>query len=156
MDRFRNINYPYKDQDDTFTARGLHLNMLVDEINSLDDTSPVVVGASGVLDIILGESRDIDSAFIDYKAAWPDTLAPGQLQQDQTGKLIVNNSLEHALNPELTWTREAVRSAGSSNPVLAGIDFLKIGLNLVMRVTNNSLTYTLNFSYTVKLMSYAG
>ena len=35
MDQFRNINYPYKTQDDTFIARGLQLNTIVDEINSI-------------------------------------------------------------------------------------------------------------------------
>ena len=37
MDHFRNINYPYRTDDDTFIARGLQLNMTVDEINNIID-----------------------------------------------------------------------------------------------------------------------
>jgi len=154
MDKFRNVNYPYATPDDTFIARGYQLNQIVDEINSLSIGVPVVVSTSEVTDIVLGRSDSIDAAFIDYKVAWPDTPAPAALQQDQTGKLIVNNSLEHALNPEITWTREAATSAGSRNPVLLGIEFLKVGTNIVMRLTNNSPTYKMEFLYSAKLMSY--
>ncbi len=38
MDNFRNVKYDYKDQHDTFVARGLQLNMIVDKLNSFNET----------------------------------------------------------------------------------------------------------------------
>jgi len=38
MEHFRNIKYDYATSDDTFIARGLHLNQIIDEINTVAST----------------------------------------------------------------------------------------------------------------------
>jgi len=153
MDRFRNINYPYADQDDTFQARGLHLNMLVDEINNRDSGVEVPVIEWGTsTDIVLGLSTEIDAVFIDYRAKFPSSSAIG-LQMDETGKLVVNNSSEHTEKTALTHTREAGNhSQGSLTNV--GIDVVLVGLNIVLRVSNGS-SYDMDFTFTSKIMRYA-
>ena len=154
MDRFRNINYPYRDQDDTFIARGLQLNMIVDEINNLSRGVEVPeIAFGGSTDISLGQSKDIDAVFIDYKGKFPTSSAISP-NKDEVGTLEVNNSSEHVNQPQLIWTREATFTE-ATQPQSIDIEFLVVGAQLVMRVTNNSGD-TLNFTFTAKIMSYAG
>jgi len=47
MEKFRNIEYPYKNENDTFIIRGLQANQLVDAVNNLGD------GAVGATDTII-------------------------------------------------------------------------------------------------------
>lgn len=151
MDRFRNINYPYRNQDDTFDAKGLQLNMIVDEINRITEGIEVApIGLLGVTDVILGQSKDIDSATIDYKASFPDKAIGSNA--DQSGVLVVNNSSEHAGIPDLSWTRESVNHASGSEET-AEIEFLVVSANLVMRITNTSGN-DLQFIYTLKILKY--
>jgi hypothetical protein len=151
MDKFRNINYPYANQDDTFTARGLHLNMLVDEINKISEGITVdPITFLGVTDVILGQSKDIDSAVIDYKTSYPDKNIGSNA--DQSGTFVVNNSSEHANIPDLSWTRESTNHASGSEEI-ADIEFLVVSNNLVMRITNNSGN-PLYFIYTIKILKY--
>lgn len=151
LKRFRNINYPYKDQDDTFIARGYHLNVLVDDINNLHVGFDVVpIDAAGTTDVILGRSKDIDAAFIDYKAIFPDVNIGSNL--DQAGTLEVSNSSE-AILPDLSWTRESTNHTVGAELTVT-IEFLIVGADLVMRLTNTS-SYTMNFTYTAKIVSYA-
>ena len=154
MDKFRNINYPYRTQDDTFDAKGLQLNMIVDEINNLSigvEVPEIVFGGS--TDITLGLSKDIDAAFIDYKGKFPTSsgISPNQ---DEVGTLEVNNSSEHANKPQLIWTRECTFTE-DTQPNSIEIEFLVVATNLIMRVTNTSGN-TLDFTFTAKIMSYAG
>jgi hypothetical protein len=153
MDRFRNINYPYRTQDDTFDAKGLQLNMIVDEINNLSRGVEVPeIAFGGSTDIPLGQSKDIDAVFIDYKGKYPTSsgISPNQ---DEVGTLEVNNSSEHANAPQLIWTREATYTS-ASQPQNIEIEFLVVGAELIMRVTNTSGD-TLHFIFTAKIMSYA-
>jgi len=150
MDRFRNINYPYANQDDTFTARGLQLNMIVDEINKIHTEVKVpTIVSLGVTDIILGLSEDIDSATINYKAIFNKTIGSNP---DQSGNLVVNNSSETVL-PALSWTRETTNHVAGSEET-AQIEFLIVGLDLVMRITNTS-SVSLQFIYSINILKYA-
>ena len=154
MDKFRNINYPYATPDDTFIARGLQLNMIVDEINNLSIGVEVPeIAFGGSTDITLGLSKDIDAAFIDYKGKYPDSSAISP-NYDEVGTLEVNNSSENANKPQLIWTREATFTE-STTPANIDIEFLVTGGALIMRVTNNSGN-TLYFTFTAKILSYAG
>ena len=150
MDRFRNINYPYRDQDDTFTARGLHLNMIVDEINNITEGIQIVpvIAALGTTDVILGTSQDIDSATINYKVILAKTIGSNP---DQSGNLVVNNSSEETL-PALSWTRESTNHVAGSEEAVT-IEFLVVSNNLVMRITNTS-GYDLQFIYTLNILKY--
>ena len=47
MEKFRNIEYDYRTEDDIFVGRGFHLNQIVDAINNLGD------GAVGATDTIM-------------------------------------------------------------------------------------------------------
>lgn len=154
MDRFRNINYPFANDDDTFIARGYNLNQIVDEINSLSIGVEVPdIAVAGSTDLILGLSTEIDAAFIDYRASFPLSSAIGS-QMDETGKIVVNNSSEHVNKTALTHTREAGNhSQGSLTNV--EIDVVLVGLNIVLRVTNGT-SYTMKFTYTPKIIKYAG
>lgn len=153
MDKFRNVNYPYVNQDDTFDAKGLHLNMIVDEINSRDvgtEVPDIAFGDSA--DLILGLSTDIDAAFIDYRASFPLSSAIGT-QLDETGTIVVNNSSEHINKTALTHTRESGNhSQGSLTNV--GIDVVLVGLYIVLRITNGT-SDNMKFTYTPKIMKYA-
>ena len=151
MDKFRNVNYPYRTPDDTFDAKGLQLNMIVDEINKLTEGTEVLpITFLGITDVVLGQSKDIDSAVVDYKAIFPDKLIGSNT--DQSGTLVVNNSSDHAGIPDLSWTRESVNHAsGSENS--AGIAFLIVGGNLVMRLSNTTGN-PLYFVYSVKILNY--
>jgi hypothetical protein len=152
MDKFRNVNYPYATPDDTFDAKGLQLNMIVDEINNLSRGVEVPeIAFGGSTDITLGQSKDIDAAFIDYKGKYPDSsgISPNI---DEVGTLEVNNSSEHSNKPQLIWTRE-VTFTDSTNPQSIEIEFVIVGAELVMRITNTSGN-TLKFTYTAKLMSH--
>ena len=150
MDKFRNVEYDYRTPDDSFDAKGLHLNMIVDEINELTagiDLLPV--SFLGVTDIVLGRQLDIDAAFIDYKIKYPDYSI---VNADQSGKLEVNNSMYPGDAPTLSWTRESVNhTVGTEENVT--IEFLIVGADLVMRVTNTSGS-ELEFTYTLKILSY--
>ncbi len=152
LQRFRNITYPYANDDDTFVARGYHLNVLVDTINEYQigvEVDPI--DFTGSIDIVLGNSVDIDAAYIDYKGKFPDSSAISP-NYDEAGKIIVNNSSEHVNKPQLIWTREAAFTEGTT-PTNIDIEFLVISNQLTMRVTNNSGN-TLHFTFTAKLMSY--
>ena len=154
MDYFRNINYPYRTQDDTFDAKGLQLNMIVDEINALSIGAEVPdIAFGGSTDINLGQSKDIDAAFIDYRASFPDSSGIGS-QMDETGKLMINNSSEHANQTALTHTREA-GNHGQGSLTNVEIDVLKVGAAIIMRVTNGT-SNTMKFTYTSKIIRYAG
>ena len=151
---FRNITYPYQTADDTFVARGYHLNLLRDEILrvggglTLDMPS---TGASTVTDILLGFSADIDAAFIDYKYFFP--LRTGT-NIDQTGSLNINNSLEHAVPglQGIVVQRESVNhDTGYEN--LVTMDCVKITDLLYLRVTNTT-TDDMVFIYSQKFMKY--
>lgn len=149
MDRFRNVNYPYKNQDDTFTARGLHLNMLVDEINDLHTGIEVpTIDSLGVTDVVLGRSKEIDSATINYKAIFDKTIGSNP---DQSGTLVVNNSSDEVLS-ELSWTRETTNHYSGSEEILT-IEFLVVGVELIMRLTNTS-SNALQFIYTINTLKY--
>jgi hypothetical protein len=153
MDKFRNVNYPYATPDDTFDAKGLQLNMIVDEINNLTrgvEVPEITFGVS--TDITLGQSKDIDAVFIDYKGKFPTSSAISP-NQDEVGTLEVNNSSEHVNKPQLIWTRECTYTS-ASQPQNIDIEFLVVGAELIMRVTNNSGN-TLHFTFTAKIMSYA-
>jgi hypothetical protein len=154
MDRFRNINYPYANQDDTFQARGLHLNMIVDEINNLHSGVPVDdITNTEVRDIVLGLSKDIDAAFIDYKYTIP--TSPGIFNNwDQSGRLQANNSSEHANSPALSWTQESTNHAPGAESIVLTFEFVVVEGNLILRVTNHA-TYTVQFTYTLKILKYA-
>ena len=152
MDRFRNINYPFANDDDTFIARGYNLNQIVDEINSWSVGVASTVGAAGAEDIVLGLSEDIDAAFIDYKATFPGSPGIGS-NFDQVGVLEVNNSSEHASNTGLSWTRESVNHGSGTEESSVAIEFLVVGANLIMRVTNTS-GYSMEFMYSIKTMNY--
>jgi hypothetical protein len=150
MDKFRNVNYNYQTPDDSFIARGLQLNMIVDEINDITaGISPDPIASVGVTDIVLGPEKDIDAAFIDYKATFPTYSL---VNVDQTGKLEVNNSMYHGDAPKLSWTREStVQTSGTENVV--GIEFLIVVNDLVMRVTNTT-GVDMNFNYSLKILNY--
>ena len=149
MDKFRNVNYPYRTPDDTFDAKGLQLNMIVDEINRYHTAVKVPVVASlGVTDVILGLSEDIDSATINYKAIFNKTIGSNP---DQSGNLVVNNSSETVLSA-LSWTRESTNHVSGSEET-AQIEFLIVGLDLVMRITNTS-SVSLQFIYSINILKY--
>lgn len=151
LQRFRNITYPYQNQDDTFTARGYHLNQLVDAINNLHSGIPEEIDGLGSSDIVLGRSRDIDAAFIDYSYIFPGEPGIGG-NYDQTGSMSVNNSSNHTESSQLSWQRESINHTGGVEQVVT-IEFVVVGLDLVMRVTNTT-SYAMKFSYTPKLMSH--
>ena len=150
MDKFRNVNYPYANDDDSFIARGLHLNQIVDEINSWSIGNPVIVAALGATDIVLGPSEDIDAGFVDFKAIFPAFGGPG-INPDQVGQIVINNSSEE-IYPDLSHTIEYTVHGGDPHSDLT-IDVLKVVNDLVLRVTNVS-GYELNFLYNLKSMKY--
>ena len=151
---FKNITYPYQTADDTFVARGYHLNLLRDEILKIGEGVTVDMpstGASTVTDILLGFSSDIDVVFIDYKYTFPARIGTNI---DQTGSLNINNSLEHAvpLLQSIVVQRESVNHiTGYEN--LVTIDCVKVSDFLYLRVTNTT-TDDMAFIYTQKLVKY--
>lgn len=150
ISKFRNIPYPYANQNDTFIARGYHLNELVDEINKLTAGVPVEIPISGNLEVELGEARFIDAAFIDYKAIFP--TAPSNI--NQVGEVQVNNDYNHSSEPSITWSRESTNpNIGSEEG--ATFEFVVIDSKLVFRITNTT-SYPMEFTFTVKLVQYAG
>lgn len=151
LQRFRNITYPYANDDDTFVARGYHLNQIVDEI--VGSSEPVEILFGGSTDITLGFSTDIDAAFIDYKGKFPTSSAISS-NVDEVGEIVVNNSSEHLNKPQLIWTRECAFTE-STTPANIGIEFLIVAGKLVMRISNASGN-TLHFTFTAKIMNYAG
>lgn len=151
MDKFRNITYPYQNDDDVFVARGYHLNQIVDEINNLHSGTPVDVGASGSEDVILGRSKDIDSAFIDYSYIFPGEPGIGG-NYDQTGSISVNNSSQHTTSSQLSWQRESISHTGGTEQLVT-IEFVIVGADLVMRITNTT-GYAMKFAFTPKLVSH--
>ena len=154
LKKFRNITYPYRTDDDTFIARGYHLNVLVDAINDIDTGVNVPIDAAGSADIILGLSKDIDAAFIDYKLHCPDTVIT---DYDQSGHLEVNNSLEHPepARQAVTWTRESTNhAAGSGSEEVVTFAFLKVGADLIMRVTNTT-GEPMQLTFTANILTYA-
>ncbi len=146
---FKNVNYPYKDQDDTFFARGLHLNMLRNWVISLFNGISISAPWNEGLSIVLGRSENIDGAEIDYNGVFPGSPGIGG-QYDQVGELSINNSMEHASNQRLSFTRESVNHGGGTSTNI-DIDIVKSGDNLVMIVTNNT-GYDMDFSYTLKIL----
>ena len=149
MDRFRNINYPYANDDDTFIARGYHLNQIVDEINDQHTGIEVPeIPSLGSTDIVLGRSDDVDSATVQYKAIFDKTVGSST---DQSGTLVVNNSLEETL-PDISWSRESVNHASGSEEIMT-VEFLKVGIDLVLRITNTSGN-ALKFIYTFNTLKY--
>lgn len=152
LKKFRNINYPYRTDDDTFIGRGYHLNVLVDAINGITSGENVDFDPVGSGDIVLGLSKDIDAAFIDYKLHFPETALT---DYDQTGTLEVNNSLEHdeVDRRKITWTRESTNHAAGTEEAVT-FEFLKVGADLVMRVTNTT-GEPVKFTFTAKLLNYA-
>jgi len=156
---FKNVNYPYKDQHDTFIARGYHLNLLreaiVERQTGISLPTPLPWGQT--TDIVLGPSEEIDACTINYKATFPNS-SPIGAQYDETGTLEVNNSSEHANKPALSWTRECTNHGqGFSGTTSVGISFLisVVGGNLIMRLTNNGST-NMQFVYNiVKTLKHA-
>ena len=147
LPRFRNINYPYANDDDTFIARGYHLNQLRDEINLGESGAAVEVAASAVVDITLGLSTEIDAVFIYYKILYVGADYP-----DEVGKLEIKNSMEHATvgQQDVTIERESSTLQSSED---VDIDSVRVGLNLMLRVTNNYAN-DIVFLYSPKIMTY--
>jgi len=150
MDKFRNIEYDYRTPNDSFIARGLQLNQIVDEINGMTIGNPVVLTNSGIdtVDISLGKIGDIDAVEIGYKATFD---IPAGSSLDQSGTLNVNNSMDNLI-PKLSWTRESVNHTQGSEEELE-IEFVSLAGYLIMRVTNTTL-YNLEFTYNTKILRY--
>lgn len=148
MERFRNIIYPYQNEDDTFIARGYHVNQIVDALNDSQSGAIVdVIASTGISDLVIGRQDTIDAIFIDYSYKTGDTV----VNRNQSGHIKVENSNSEA-TPVISWTRESVvHTAGTEEDVT--FEFVIDGYNLVMRVTNSS-GYDLSLAYTAKIMKY--
>ena len=93
MDYFRNINYPYATDDDSFIARGLQLNMTVDEINNIIDglaeaittTTLTVTGAVTFSGLNIDNTEDTLLGFTTNASTRPKIL--------NDGKEAINNHL---------------------------------------------------------------
>ncbi len=146
---FKNTNYPYKDADDTFIARGLHLNMLRNWVLSLFNGTPSDVPWGQTASITLGKSEDIEGAVINYKSVFPGSPGIG-INYDEVGRIEVNNSSDHTENPQLHHTRTTTNHSQGSLTNTA-IDVIKSGENLVMTVGNGT-GYDMKFTYTLKIL----
>jgi hypothetical protein len=152
MKKFRNINYNYATPDDSFIARGLQLNEIVDEINNIyRGVSPEAIAASGGTMIIqLAKSEDLEQAIIDYKYTVPGASEIGG-NADQTGQLRINNSMESP-NQSLSHIRESENhGSGSEDQVV--FDVTHDGKYINLEITNN-LGNPIEFNYTLKIMKY--
>jgi len=150
---FRNVNYPYKDQHDTFIARGYHLNLLRDAIieSEAGTNLPTPLPWGQTANIVLGLSEDIDGCIINYKATFPDSSAIGA-QYDEVGTVEINNSSEHVNKSALSWTRECTNH-GQGFLDVVDIDILKVGDEIVLRLINGGSTDML-FTYTSKILKH--
>jgi hypothetical protein len=146
MDRFRNINYPYANQDDTFTARGFQLNMIVDEINALSIGTPVIVEKLGTTDVVIGLTDKVKAAFIDY---WTDTADTFITNYAQTGTIEIRNGLEHPNVPTL----DMIRHSSGNQPQQPTIVVIQDAGNIVLRITNTT-ALDMEFLMSTKIISY--
>ena len=137
MDRFRNVNYPYRNQDDSFIARGLHLNMIVDEINQ-DNAIELEIGTT---DIILGPSKTLKAVDLTYVALYPD-YGPGS--RDSAGEITIMNGMDSD-TPRLDWYHDST----TDNTSVIILTPMIVGSNLILRV-QNLISFTLQFSLNAK------
>lgn len=153
LPKFKNVNYPYKDQHDTFIARGYHLNLLRGAILTEEsgENLPTPLPWGQTANIILGESVDIDGCIINYKATFPNS-SPIGAQYDEVGTVEINNSSEHVNKTALSWTRECTNH-GQGSLTQVDIDILKTGDNLVLRLINGGSSDML-FTFTKKILSH--
>ena len=90
LPRFTNRNYPYANQDDTFHGRGLHLNMIRDElINTAGISGQADIIGSATVNIVLGKSEDIDAAYLDYKTIFAG-IGAIDANPNEVGHLYIN------------------------------------------------------------------
>lgn len=142
LQKFRNVIYPYKDQDDTFIARGYHLNLIVDAFNAAPEGGGQAVElpfGDPDVDIILGVSADTNAVNVLYAANYPDA---GPSNMDSAGKLIISNGAESDI-PRLEWEHDSTRD-NTSNLTLTP---MVVGDDLVLRVSNlsgNTLHFSMN------------
>lgn len=146
MNRFRNINYPYANPDDTFIARGLQLNMIVDEINAITIGTPVIIEKSGTTDVVIGLISKVKAAFIDY---WTDTADTFITNYAQTGTVEIRNGLEHPNTPVL----DMLRHSSGNQPQQPTIAVIQDAGNIVLRITNTT-ALAMEFLMSAKIISY--
>jgi hypothetical protein len=146
MDRFRNINYPYRNQDDTFDAKGLQLNMIVDEINRITIGVPVIVEKSGTTDVVIGLITKVKAVFIDY---WTDTADTFITNYAQTGTVEIRNGLEHPNQPVL----DMLRHSSGNQPQQPTMVVIQDAGNIVLRITNTT-ALAMEFLMSTKIISY--
>ena len=125
LQKFRNVTYPYKNQDDTFTARGYHLNILVDAVNGGGDSLELELGTT---DIILGPSANIKGVDLLYSALYP-TYAPGN--RDSAGEITIANGNDSD-TPTLSWYHDST----FDNTSVLTLTPMIVGSNLILRVEN--------------------
>jgi len=152
LPRFTNRNYPYATPDDTFIARGLHLNMLRDELLSTAGTSNTIdVSSSSTISTTLGLLSKITAVFIDYKGIYTITSAL-DTNGSQAGHLEVSVSYNETYGTSVNFTRTATNhSSGSAEDTIV-IDFIKDGDNLVMTVEETE-GLDLTFMYHIKIFT---
>jgi hypothetical protein len=146
MDKFRNINYPYRTPDDSFIARGLQLNMIVDEINALSIGTPVIVEKLGTTDVVIGSVDKVKAAFIDY---WTDTYDTFITNYAQTGTIEIRNGLRHTNVPVL----DMIRHSSGSYPAQPTIAVIQDAGNIILRITNTT-ALEMEFLMSTKIISY--
>jgi len=125
LQKFRNINYPYANDDDTFQARGYHLNVLVDAVNGGGDSLELGLGTT---DIILGLSADLKGVDLMYAALYPD-YGPGN--RDSAGEITIVNGNDSD-TPILSWYHDSTRDNTNEITLTPMIN----GSNLILRVEN--------------------
>jgi hypothetical protein len=146
MDKFRNVNYPYRTPDDTFDAKGLQLNMIVDEINKITIGVPVIVEKLGTTDVIIGNVNKVKAAFIDY---WTDTADTFITNYAQTGTVEIRNGLEHPNVPVL----DMLRHSSGNQPQQPTIAVIQDAGNIVLRITNTT-ALAMEFIMNAKIIGY--
>jgi hypothetical protein len=146
MDKFRNVNYPYATPDDTFDAKGLQLNMIVDEINRITIGVPIIIEKSGSTDVIIGRVDKVKAAFIDY---WTDTADTFITNYAQTGTVEIRNGLEHPNTPVL----DMLRHSSGNQPQQPTIVVIQDAGNIVLRITNTT-ALDMEFLMSTKIISY--
>ena len=144
MRKFRNIIYNYRNADDSFDAKGLHLNMIVDELNRTTVSVEVEIPNTGG-DVIIGPMRSIRGARVNYTIT-----RKGATPQYQAGEItIINND---TINPE--WKRASVGDDVAPSGILLSVVVEPAQVNvgdIILRITNTTgdevlFTYRINIS----------